>query len=345
MAYVYKHKGVDKLLALLGEGTRSEIKAMVRAGRVTVDGAGARDAGMQVDGAQSDVRLDGRRLCYKAVRHVMLNKPSGVLTAARDKKQKTVMDLLPPMYAAMGAMPAGRLDKDTEGLLVITSDGQLAHRIISPRHEVGKVYYARLDGELTDADVAALEAGIHIRDADGEFDAPLGESTGAAVIFGATGGVMEAALRTAAYVLTGENPNPDAFSEVRTGPGLREATYTVAGIPVRCAVVSGLGNARKLIERLKEGKVQYDFVEVMACPGGCVGGGGQPISAEDEELYGVRGERLYTLDAENPMRFAHENPEVQALYHEYLGEPLGETAHHLLHTDHKAWNMCYPVCS
>ena len=86
-------------------------------------------------------------------------------------KQKTVMDLLPPMYAAMGAMPAGRLDKDTEGLLVITSDGQLAHRIISPRHEVGKVYYARLDGELTDEDVAALEAGIHIRDADGEFDA------------------------------------------------------------------------------------------------------------------------------------------------------------------------------
>ena len=162
---------LDKLLALLGEGTRSEIKAMVRAGRVTVDGAGARDAGMQVDGAQSDVRLDGRRLCYKAVRHVMLNKPSGVLTAARDKKQKTGMDMRPPMYAAKGAMPAGRLDKDTEGLLVITSDGQLAHRIISPRHEVGKVYYARLDGELTDEDVAALEAGIHIRDADGEFDA------------------------------------------------------------------------------------------------------------------------------------------------------------------------------
>lgn len=171
------------------------------------------------------------------------------------------------------------------------------------------------------------------------LDSPMGTHTGAGVIFGATGGVMEAALRTAAYVLTGENPNPDAFSEVRTGPGLREATYTVAGIPVRCAVVSGLGNARKLIERLKEGKVQYDFVEVMACPGGCVGGGGQPISAEDEELYGVRGERLYTLDAENPMRFSHENPEVQALYHEYLGEPLGETAHHLLHTDHKAWNM------
>ena len=167
----------------------------------------------------------------------------------------------------------------------------------------------------------------------------MGTHTGAGVIFGTTGGVMEAALRTASYVLTGENPDPDAFSEVRTEPGLREVTYTVAGIPVRCAVVSGLGNARKLIEQLKEGKVRYDFVEVMACPGGCVGGGGQPISVEDEELYGIRGERLYELDRENPLRFSHENPDVQALYKEFLGEPLGEVAHHLLHTDHKAWDM------
>ncbi len=171
------------------------------------------------------------------------------------------------------------------------------------------------------------------------LDDPMGIHTGAGVIFGATGGVMEAALRTVSYVLTGENPDPDAFDAVRTEPGLREVTYTVAGIPVRCAVVSGLGNARKLIEQLKEGKVHYDFVEVMACPGGCVGGGGQPISVEDEELYGVRGERLYELDQKNPLRFSHENPVVQALYQEYLGEPLGEKAHHLLHTDHKAWDM------
>ena len=171
------------------------------------------------------------------------------------------------------------------------------------------------------------------------LDSPMGTHTGAGVIFGATGGVMEAALRTASYVLTGENPDADAFKDVRSEPGLREVTYEVAGIPVRCAVVSGLGNARKLIEKLKEGKVHYDFVEVMACPGGCVGGGGQPISVEDEELYGVRGERLYELDANNPLRFSHENPDVQALYAEFLGEPLGETAHHLLHTDHKAWNM------
>ena len=171
------------------------------------------------------------------------------------------------------------------------------------------------------------------------LDDPMGTHTGAGVIFGATGGVMEAALRTAVYVLTGENPDPDAFAEVRTGPGLREATYEVAGKTIRCAVVSGLGNARELIEKLKAGKVRYDFVEVMACPGGCVGGGGQPISVEDEELAGVRGERLYDLDKANPVRFSHENPQVQALYQEFLEHPLSEKSEQLLHTDHKAWYM------
>jgi len=171
------------------------------------------------------------------------------------------------------------------------------------------------------------------------LDSPLGVHTGAGVIFGATGGVMEAALRTAAYILTGENPDPDAFADVRTGPGLREATYEVAGTTVRCAVVSGLGNARELIEQLKAGKVRYDFVEVMACPGGCVGGGGQPIDAEDRELYGERGQRLYDLDKANAIRFSHENPQVQRLYQEFLVAPLGEKSHHLLHTDHKAWKM------
>ncbi len=113
----------------------------------------------------------------------------------------------------------------------------------------------------------------------------------------------------------------------------------MAGIPVRCAVVSGLGNARKLIEQIKAGKAHYDFVEVMACPGGCVGGGGQPISAEDEELYGQRGDRLYQLDKANPVRFSHENPAVQTLYQEFLGEPLGHKSEELLHTNHSVWYM------
>jgi len=174
---------------------------------------------------------------------------------------------------------------------------------------------------------------------DEPLDDPMGVHTGAGVIFGATGGVMEAALRTASYVLTGENPHPDAFAGVRTGPGLREAIYNIAGNEVRCAVVSGLGNARELIEQVKAGKAHYDFVEVMACPGGCVGGGGQPIKGDDVELYGVRGQRLYDLDKNNPMRFSHENPQVQKLYEEYLGKPNSELAHHLLHTDHFGWSM------
>ena len=175
--------------------------------------------------------------------------------------------------------------------------------------------------------------------AEETLDDPMGMHSGAGVIFGATGGVMEAALRTAHFVLTGENPDPDAFAAVRTGPGLREATFEIAGNEVRCAVVSGLGNARELIEQIKAGKAHYDFVEVMACPGGCVGGGGQPINTDDVELYGVRGQRLYALDKANTMRFSHENPHVQKLYEEYLGKPNGELAHHLLHTDHKAWDM------
>ena len=162
---------LDKLLAMLGEGTRTQVRDMVRAGRVTVDGAVVRDAGLQVDAESAAVAVGGRVLSYKSVRHVMLNKPQGTLTAARDKKQPTVMDLLPPLYAAMDCMPAGRLDKDTEGLLVITSDGQVAHRIISPKHDVGKVYFARVDGPLGEKDIEAFAQGLHISDSDGEFDA------------------------------------------------------------------------------------------------------------------------------------------------------------------------------
>ncbi len=172
-----------------------------------------------------------------------------------------------------------------------------------------------------------------------EFDSPLGSGTGAAVIFGATGGVMEAALRTCSYVLTGENPDPDkSFLEARGMEGWKEATYDVAGITVRTAVVSGLGNARRLIRALRRGEVSYDFVEVMACPGGCVGGGGQPIHY-NEEWAEERSRVLYRYDEKNPLRFSHENPEVQTLYSEFLGEPCGHTAHELLHTDHSGWQM------
>ena len=170
-----------------------------------------------------------------------------------------------------------------------------------------------------------------------EFDSPLGTGTGAAVIFGTTGGVMDAALRSAYYLVTGKNPNPDAFSAVRGDKPWKEAIFHVPGIgSLRVAVVSGLGNTRALMDALAKGDVQYDFVEVMACPGGCAGGGGQPIH-EGTEYASYRGDQLWNLDANAAIRFSHENPEIQTLYQEYLGAPLGEKSHHLLHTDHNAW--------
>ena len=171
-----------------------------------------------------------------------------------------------------------------------------------------------------------------------EFDSPLGVGSGAAVIFGATGGVMEAALRSAYFLVTGENPDADAFEDVRGMDGWKEATFRIQDTPVRVAVASGLGNTRRLIEALRAGKVQYDFVEIMACPGGCAGGGGQPIH-EAQELAETRGQVLYGLDKVNDLRFSHENPAVQALYSEYLTKPLSHKSHELLHTDHEAWKM------
>lgn len=171
-----------------------------------------------------------------------------------------------------------------------------------------------------------------------EFDTPLGVGTGAAVIFGATGGVMEAALRSAYYLVTGSNPHPDAFQDVRGLESWKEATFDLAGTPLRVAVASGLGNTRKLIEALKKGTVSYDFVEIMSCPGGCVGGGGQPIH-DGKELAGERGEVLYGLDQVNDLRFSHENPSVLKCYEDFFGAPLSHKSHELLHTDHHGWKM------
>ena len=149
---------------------------------------------------------------------------------------------------------------------------------------------------------------------------------------------MEAALRSAYYLVTGENPAPDAFRDVRGMDGWKEATFEIAGTPLRVAVASGLGNDRRLIEALRRGQVHYDFVEVMACPGGCAGGGGQPIH-DGQELAESRGQKLYGLDAVADLRFSHENPAVKKLYSDFLGAPLSEKAHHLLHTDHSTWQM------
>ena len=170
------------------------------------------------------------------------------------------------------------------------------------------------------------------------FDDIFGEGSGAAVIFGTTGGVMEAALRSAYFLVNGENPQPDAFKEIRGMDGWKDAKFQLGDNELKVAVVSGLGNTRKRIEAVKTGKAEYDFVEVMACPGGCVGGGGQPF-VDGEERAAMRGKKLYGLDKNNELRFSHENKAVQLTYEEYLGEPLSKESHHLLHTNLQDWTL------
>ena len=167
-----------------------------------------------------------------------------------------------------------------------------------------------------------------------DFDDPLGIGTGAGVIFGATGGVMEAALRSAYFLVNKKNPDADAFKDIRGLDGYREGTFDFGnGVEVKVAVVHSLSNARKIINKILAGKVKYDFVEVMACPGGCINGGGQIINLEGSDL-GARYNVLYGLDKVNNLRFSHENPSVVECYKNYLGAPLSEKAHHLLHRDH-----------
>ena len=196
-----------------------------------------------------------------------------------------------------------------------------------------------VDIVLTTRELIRLLRAEHINPAyldEQPFDNPLGQSTGAGVIFGATGGVMEAALRTAYKVVEGEEAPMDAFVDVRgegDETGRKVRTFKIGGTVLRTCIVSGLGNAGKLLEDLKAGRVQYDFVEVMACPGGCVGGGGQPIH-DGEERAAELGSKLYALDSERPLRQSHLNPDVQALYKEFLEKPLGEKSEALLHSDH-----------
>ena len=199
-----------------------------------------------------------------------------------------------------------------------------------------------VDVVLTTREIVRMFRGEQINPAvlsETPFDSPLGFGTGAAVVFGATGGVMDAALRSAYYLVTGKNPDPDAFHAVRGMDSRKEAKFTIPGAgDVRVAVVSSLGATRKLMNAIDAGEVDYDFVEVMACPGGCAGGGGQPIH-DSVEMAASRGDVLWNIDKNTKVRFSHENKDVQALYKEYLRQPLGHKAHMLLHTDHFGWKM------
>ena len=207
------------------------------------------------------------------------------------------------------------------------------------RPEMGRDGVADIDASLTTRELARMikQAGINFAELpDSDFDDPFGNATGAGVIFGATGGVMEAAIRTVYEILEGKSLDNLELEPIRGVEGIKEATLTVAGKEVKVAVVHGTKNAKELLEKIKAGEAKYDFIEIMACPGGCVNGGGQPIvSAKKRALVDVRVERakaLYEEDRKSTLRKSHENPAIKKLYDEYFEKPCSHKAHELLHT-------------
>ena len=237
-----------------------------------------------------------------------------------------------------GAVASGPMDKR---IFNVSCMPCVAKKYEAAVEEMVRETEPDVDAVLTVRELGRLIRLMHVNVAaldEMPFDDPMNEGSGAAVIFGATGGVMEAALRSAYFLVNGTNPDPDAFVEVRGLDGWKEKSFDLGGREVRVAVASGLANAEKLLAAIDAGEVEYDFVEVMACPGGCAGGGGQPIH-EAREIAGDRGQTLYALDRKRPTRFSHENPNVTTCYEEFLGEPLSHKAHELLHTDQEQWTL------
>ena len=234
---------------------------------------------------------------------------------------------------------AEKMGIDPKDIFVVSIMPCTAKKYEVAREEMRQHGWLPVDVSLTTRELGRMitRAGLlfdHLP--DGEFDEMLGLSTGASVIFGATGGVMEAALRTVVEVVTNGEMKPLEFTEVRGTEGIKEASYELPGRTVRVCVCSGLSNAKKVLDGVKAGELHYDFIEIMACPGGCVNGGGQPIQHADVrnwvDLKALRAKALYTQDEGMTLRKSHENPILQQVYREYLGEPGGHKAHEILHT-------------
>ena len=226
-----------------------------------------------------------------------------------------------------------------EDLIVVSVMPCLAKKYEASREEFSHNGVPDVDIVISTRELADMirEAGIQFSQLeDQEYDSPLGESTGAAVIFGATGGVLEAALRTAADWLAGQDLQEIDFTAVRGIRGIKEATVNIAGIELHVAICSGLGNARKLLNKIQRGEADYQAIEIMACPGGCLNGGGQPYHHGHGQILSKRLEALYRDDKNAPIRKSHQNPSIRKLYAEFLGEPGSHFAHKLLHTQYIA---------
>ena len=236
---------------------------------------------------------------------------------------------------------AEKMGIDPKDIVVVGIMPCTAKKFETKRNDQAASGYPDVDYSLTTRELGRMieSAGIYFKHLpDEEFDNPLGDSTGAAVIFGATGGVMEAALRTAVEKLSGEELKSLDFTEVRGTDGIKEASYTVNGMEVKVCVVSGLANANTIMEKVKNGTADYHFIEIMGCPGGCVNGGGQPIqSSNNHSFYDIkklRAQALYDQDKNMPLRKSHLNPVLQKCYEEFLGEPGSHKAHEILHTSY-----------
>lgn len=233
---------------------------------------------------------------------------------------------------------AKKFDIFPENIVVVSVMPCVAKKYEAARPELENEGFSNVDHVITTRELALMikEAGLDFHSLEeGEFDNPLGESTGAADIFGTTGGVIEAALRTAYEWLTGATLEDVDFIQVRGLDGIREATVKIQGIDVKIGIAHELGNARKLLESIRDGEVEYHAIEIMACPGGCVGGGGQPYHHGDESIIRKRAEAIYREDAKKQKRKSHENKDILKLYEEFLGEVYGEKAHELLHTKYQ----------
>lgn len=229
---------------------------------------------------------------------------------------------------------AEKMGLKPEDVYVVSIMPCTAKKFEAQRPEMSASGVPDVDAVLTTRELARMlkEAGIDFANLpDEEYDAPLGISTGAGAIFGATGGVMEAALRTVYEVVTGKSLENLDFTAVRGLDGVKEAVVDLDGKTVKVAVAHGLANAKKVLDKIKAGEADWQFVEIMCCPGGCIGGGGQPVPV-DREKRAARIKAIYEVDAAMPLRKSHENPAVVTLYQEYLEKPLSEKSHQLLHT-------------
>ena len=231
---------------------------------------------------------------------------------------------------------------DPEKIYVVSVMPCIAKKFERQREEMKNDGLYDVDNVITTRELSRMikQANIEFTKLeDSEFDSPMGEATGAAAIFGTTGGVMEAALRTAQDTLTGEDLEKIEFTQVRGGDGIKKATVNIAGKDIKVVAASGLANAKEILEEIKSGKADYQFVEIMACPGGCVMGGGQPIKSSktraEIDVRKLRADALYSIDEKSTIRKSHENPVLKKIYKEYLEKPGSELAEKLLHTTYQ----------